>query len=97
MTKRIFRSVFLTAFALSLIHISIGYASLSAVDESVAAVSVDGVIPTEETVADGSFPIPVSYTHLDTSAATSWLVVLTLAELTQRTMEPRFWPAMPPA
>ena len=36
---------------------AIGYASLSAVDESVAAVSVDGVIPTEETVADGSFPI----------------------------------------
>ena len=33
---------------------AIGYASLSAVDESVAAVSVDGVIPT---VADGSFPI----------------------------------------
>lgn len=36
---------------------AIGYASLSAVDESVAAVGVDGVIPTEETVADGSFPI----------------------------------------
>ncbi len=36
---------------------AIGYASLSAVDESVAAVSVDGVIPTEETVADGSFEI----------------------------------------
>ena len=34
--------------------------------------------------------------RFDTSAATSWLVVLTLAELTQRTMEPRFWPAMPP-
>ena len=36
---------------------AIGYASLSAVDESVAAVSVDGVIPTEETVADGTFAI----------------------------------------
>ena len=36
---------------------AIGYASLSAVDESVTAVSVDGVAPTEETVADGSFPI----------------------------------------
>lgn len=36
---------------------AIGYASLSAVDESVVAVSVDGVVPTEETVADGSFPI----------------------------------------
>ena len=37
---------------------AIGYASLSAVDESkVHAVAVDGVTPTEETVADGSFPI----------------------------------------
>ena len=26
----------------------------------------------------------------------SWLVVLTAAEFTQRTMLPRFWPAMPP-
>ena len=32
-------------------------ASLSAVDETVSAVSVDGVAPTEATVADGSFPI----------------------------------------
>ena len=36
---------------------AIGYASLSAVDDSVVAVSVNGVTPTEETVADGSFPI----------------------------------------
>ena len=36
---------------------AIGYASLSAVDETVTAVSVDGVAPTEATVADGSFPI----------------------------------------
>ena len=36
---------------------AIGYASLSAVDETVSAVSVDGVAPTEATVADGSFPI----------------------------------------
>ena len=37
---------------------AIGYASLSAVDASkVTAVAVDGVTPTEETVADGSFPI----------------------------------------
>ena len=36
---------------------AIGYASLSAVDDSVVAVSVNGVAPTEETVADGSFPI----------------------------------------
>ena len=36
---------------------AIGYASLSAVDESVTAVAVNGVIPSEETVADGSFAI----------------------------------------
>ena len=36
---------------------AIGYASLSAVDDSVVAVAVNGVTPTEETVADGSFPI----------------------------------------
>lgn len=36
---------------------AIGYASLSAVDDSVVAVAVNGVTPTEETVADGSFAI----------------------------------------
>ena len=36
---------------------AIGYASLSAVDESVVAVAINGVVPTEETVADGSFEI----------------------------------------
>ena len=36
---------------------AIGYASLSAVDDSVVAVAVNGVAPTEETVADGSFAI----------------------------------------
>ena len=36
---------------------AIGYASLSAVDESVTAVAVNGVVPSEETVADGSFAI----------------------------------------
>ena len=36
---------------------AIGYASLSAVDESVTAVAINGVVPTEETVADGSFEI----------------------------------------
>ena len=30
------------------------------------------------------------------SVETSWLVVLTEAEFTQRVMVPRFWPAMPP-
>ena len=36
---------------------AIGYVSLSAVSDSVTAVAVDGVVPSEETVADGSFPI----------------------------------------
>lgn len=36
---------------------AIGYASLSAVDESVKAVKVDGVAPSEETVKDGSYKI----------------------------------------
>ena len=36
---------------------AIGYASLSAVNDSVVAVAVNGVTPSEETVADGSFAI----------------------------------------
>ena len=36
---------------------AIGYASLSAVDETVSAVAINGVVPTEETVADGTFAI----------------------------------------
>ena len=36
---------------------AIGYASLSAVDETVAAVKVDGVAPSEETVKDGSYTL----------------------------------------
>ena len=36
---------------------AIGYASLSAVDESVVAVKVNGVAPSEATVADGSYEI----------------------------------------
>lgn len=36
---------------------AIGYASLSAVDESVVAVAVDGVSPSEDTVRDGSYAI----------------------------------------
>ena len=36
---------------------AIGYASLSAVDESVAAVKVNGVAPSEATVADGTYEI----------------------------------------
>lgn len=36
---------------------AIGYASLSAIDDTVKAVQVNGVTPSEETVKDGSFPI----------------------------------------
>ncbi len=36
---------------------AIGYTSLSAVDETVAAVKVDGVAPSEETVKDGSYTL----------------------------------------
>ena len=36
---------------------AIGYASLSAVDETVTAVKVDGVAPSEETVKDGSYTL----------------------------------------
>ena len=36
---------------------AIGYASLSAVDESVSAVKVNGVAPSEETVKDGTYTI----------------------------------------
>ena len=36
---------------------AIGYASLSAVDESVTAVAVNGVAPSEATVADGTYEI----------------------------------------
>ena len=36
---------------------AIGYASLSAVDETVKAITVGGVEPTEETVLDGSYQI----------------------------------------
>lgn len=36
---------------------AIGYASLSAVDETVAAVKVGGVAPSEETVKDGSYTL----------------------------------------
>ena len=36
---------------------AIGYASLGSVDDTVKALSVDGVAPTEETVADGSYKV----------------------------------------
>ena len=36
---------------------AIGYASLANVDDSIKALSIDGVSPSEETVKDGTFPI----------------------------------------
>ena len=36
---------------------AIGYASLSAVDDSVTAAKVNGIVPSEETVKDGSYTI----------------------------------------
>ena len=36
---------------------AIGYASLSAVKDSIKALSVDGVVPSEETVQDGSYAV----------------------------------------
>ena len=36
---------------------AIGYASLAAVDEAVKVVSVNGIMPTEETVKDGSYTV----------------------------------------
>lgn len=36
---------------------AIGYASLANVDDSIKALSIDGVLPSEETVKDGTFPI----------------------------------------
>lgn len=40
---------------------AIGYASLASVKESVKAVSVDGVIPSEETIKDGSYVVQRPY------------------------------------
>ena len=36
---------------------AIGYASLAAVKDSVKALSVDGVVPSEDTVKDGSYKV----------------------------------------
>ena len=36
---------------------AVGYISLGFVDKSVKAVSIDGVVPTEKTVADGTYPV----------------------------------------
>lgn len=43
---------------------AIGYASLSAVDETVKAVTVGGVAPTEETVLDGSYAVQRNFNFI---------------------------------
>ena len=43
---------------------AIGYASLSAVDETVKAITVGGVEPTEETVLDGSYAIQRNFNFI---------------------------------
>ncbi|WP_209344194.1 phosphate ABC transporter substrate-binding protein [Flavonifractor sp. AGMB03687] len=43
---------------------AIGYASLSAVDETVKAITVGGVAPTEETVLDGSYAIQRNFNFI---------------------------------
>ena len=48
---------------------AIGYASLASVDESVIAVTVDGVEPTEDTVKDGSYPIQRNFVFVTNDAA----------------------------
>ena len=56
---------------------AIGYASLSAVDDTVTAVQVNGVAPSEATVADGTYEIQRPFvmvtkegTELSTAAQT---------------------------
>ena len=43
---------------------AIGYASLSAVDETVKAITVGGVAPTEETVLDGSYAVQRNFNFI---------------------------------
>ena len=43
---------------------AIGYASLSAVDETVKALTVGGVAPTEETVLDGTYAIQRNFNFI---------------------------------
>lgn len=43
---------------------AIGYASLSAVDNTVKAITVDGVAPSEETVLDGSYAIQRNFNFI---------------------------------
>ena len=43
---------------------AIGYASLSAVDDTVKAITVGNVAPTEETVLDGSYAIQRNFNFI---------------------------------
>ena len=48
---------------------AIGYASLSAVDDTVKAITVGGVAPTEETVLDGSYAIQRNFNFIVSDSA----------------------------
>ena len=48
---------------------AIGYASLSAVDETVKALTVGGVAPTEETVLDGTYAIQRNFNFIVSDSA----------------------------
>ena len=48
---------------------AIGYASLSSVDETVKAITVDGVAPTEETVLDGTYAIQRNFNFIVSDSA----------------------------
>ena len=49
---------------------AIGYASLSAVDDTVKALSVGGVAPSEETVKDGTYEIQRPFVMVTKEGAT---------------------------
>ena len=48
---------------------AIGYASLSAVDDTVKAITVGGVAPTEETVLDGTYAIQRNFNFIVSDSA----------------------------
>ena len=48
---------------------AIGYASLSSVNETVKAITVDGVAPTEETVLDGTYAIQRNFNFIVSDSA----------------------------
>lgn len=68
---------------------AIGYVSLSAVDEQVVAVSVDGVIPSESTIKDETYPIQRPFIFVtnenisdaETEAFIEWATSDAVAEL----------------